>query len=790
MCGNDARFRDLVEITSDLIWEVDAEGRYTYFGPRVRDLLGYEPEELLGKTPVDLLPPEDRPQFEALFRAVRDAHQPVRSLENRNVRKDGRLVLLETNAVPFFDSSGRLQGYRGMDRDITARKQAEEALRDSEARFRAIFEGAAIGIALVDREGRIVASNPVLQRMLGYSEEVLRGMSFRAITHAEDVAEDERLLREMLAGKFDHYQLVKRYLRKDGQVIWARLTTSLVHSVTGATFGVGMVEDITDQHRAEESLRFIAQASDVLASSLDYEATLQRVVRLAVPFLADWCVVEVFVDGPESPVLVAHVDPAKERIAHEMQRRYPPGPQIYETYREMLLTHRPIIVPEVTPSLLEKIAQDAEHLRMIRELGPTSFMVVPLLSHGRILGAIFFAAAGSGRRYGQEDVTLAEDLARRAALAVDNAQAYRREAAARAEAEQRAAELDATLAAVPNGLAIYGPHAEIIRLNAAAERILGFSAAERALPLAERAAALRVELPGGKPLAFEDIPVVRALRGETVENLIGTTRRRDGTTLWVSVSAAPISAGDGRRLGAIVTLTDITLLHELQEQREDLLRAVSHDLRNPLTTVQLQAQRLLQILDRTGVMGGPERHAAEAIIIGARRMNTMIQDLVETARLEAGRLELSLQPVDLRAFVLDLLERQAEMLEVGRIRLVAPEVLPPVRADPDRLERILVNLLSNALKYSQPGTEVTVTLRVQDGQVVTAVSDRGPGIAPEDLPHIFERYYRARKGKARPEGLGLGLYITRGLVEAHGGRIWVESRVGEGSAFSFTLPQI
>jgi signal transduction histidine kinase len=111
-----------------------------------------------------------------------------------------------------------------------------------------------------------------------------------------------------------------------------------------------------------------------------------------------------------------------------------------------------------------------------------------------------------------------------------------------------------------------------------------------------------------------------------------------------------------------------------------------------------------------------------------------------------------------------------------------------VLADPDRLERILMNLLTNALKYSAPGTPVTVALARRDGQVVTAVSDQGPGIPPDELPHLFERYYRARETRERKEGLGLGLYITKGLVEAHGGRLWVESQVGKGSTFSFSLP--
>ena len=169
-------------------------------------------------------------------------------------------------------------------------------------------------------------------------------------------------------------------------------------------------------------------------------------------------------------------------------------------------------------------------------------------------------------------------------------------------------------------------------------------------------------------------------------------------------------------------------------------------------------------------------------------MNRMIQDLVDAARQEAGLLKLERRPVDLREALLSLIERLATTFDTQRIRVVAPDDLPRVLADADRLERILTNLLSNALKYSPPGSEVTITLERRGGEVVTSIRDRGPGIAPDELPHLFERYYRGPAARAAPEGLGLGLYITRMLVEAHGGHIWAESQVGAGSTFSFSLP--
>jgi signal transduction histidine kinase len=165
----------------------------------------------------------------------------------------------------------------------------------------------------------------------------------------------------------------------------------------------------------------------------------------------------------------------------------------------------------------------------------------------------------------------------------------------------------------------------------------------------------------------------------------------------------------------------------------------------------------------------------------------MIQDLVDAARQEGGQLHLERQPVLLQTYLPELFQRATTVMETSRVRLDLPGDLPAVFADYNRLERIITNLLSNALKYSGPGAPVLVRARRIAAEVEVAVIDQGRGIAPDDLPHLFERFYRA-KGERATEGIGLGLYITKQLVEAHGGRIWVESEVGNGSTFMFTLP--
>ncbi len=358
--------------------------------------------------------------------------------------------------------------------------------------------------------------------------------------------------------------------------------------------------------------------------------------------------------------------------------------------------------------------------------------------------------------------------------------------AATEEARRTADELDASLNSMANGVLISDREGRIVRINPVAQRILGYTAEDLRLPFPERLSRLPFELTttDGELLPTEMMPIIRALHGEPVYDLpLGL--RRDSKTTWVSICAAPVRSARGELLGAVVTIVDTTSQHEFQERREDLLRAVSHDLRTPLTVVLARAQMLRQMF------GKPEKvhlvaESADAIVAAGGRMLATIQDMSDMVRAESGQLVVSKERVDLRP----ILANPAALVgseAANRITVEVPPSTPEVIANRHYVERILTNLLTNALKYSEPGSEVVVRAEMQGSDMSISVVDQGRGIDQEHLPHLFERFYRA-PGSREMQGVGLGLYIARILTEALGGRIWVESELGKGSTFTFTLP--
>jgi len=293
--------------------------------------------------------------------------------------------------------------------------------------------------------------------------------------------------------------------------------------------------------------------------------------------------------------------------------------------------------------------------------------------------------------------------------------------------------------------------------------------------------------------------IIEALRlHELTElvDLLGTQKQVLGRELkivrpnerWVQVNGSAIFDGAGRRRGTVLVFHDLTRLKQLERARQEFVANVSHELRTPLSLIKGYVETLLD-----GAKDNPEVAAKflQTIDRNAERLKLLIEDLLTISELESGRVKLNLQSVPLRSLtekVLADFRSRAESKEVTLVDQV-PELR--VRADSDRLEQVLCNLVDNAIKYGRPQGIVSVVARPTNGELVeVSVQDDGPGIPPESIERVFERFYRVDKARSREQGgTGLGLSIVKHIVQGHGGRAWAKSEPGQGATFYFTLPQ-
>ena len=312
-------------------------------------------------------------------------------------------------------------------------------------------------------------------------------------------------------------------------------------------------------------------------------------------------------------------------------------------------------------------------------------------------------------------------------------------------------------------------------VSPAATRIVGYTPEEH---YANPALGLEYVHPDDRERLSRALEGAADLRGPLAVRCV----RKDGTPIWIEHRSTPVRDPAGRVVAVEGIARDVTHVRRLQEERETLMQMVSHDLRTPLHVVVGQAELLRHHGDDEA------RRRAEAIVASAGRMTRLIGDLVDATHLESGNLALRLEPTDLGAFLSAWRDRMAGGLAMERVRLEAAGPVPAVLADQGRLDQILGNLVSNALKYSLADSEVRVALEATPSALRLSVADRGPGIPPDELSRLFERYYRTRASATHAEGLGLGLFITRKLVLAHGWRIEVASEVGKGSVFTIVVP--
>jgi PAS domain S-box-containing protein len=647
------------------------------------------------------------------------------------------------------------------------------------------------GVTVQDPSGRLVYANAAAAQALGFANaaELLAAPVTEVVGRFALFDEEGRPFsadnlpgRRALQGEPESAITLRFRNQETGEERWAVIRSSPVTDAAGnVLYAVNVWQDATGQKRAEAAQRFLAEAGEALATSLDVEATLANIARLAVPRLADWCVVHlVKEDGSVSQLAVAHVDPERVAWARWLQEQYPDDPDTDQGVVRVARTGLPEIFPEITDEMLVAAARDPEHLAILRLVGMTSAMVIPMIARERSVGVITFVAAESRYHYDERDLELKQELARRAALAIDNARLYDAERAARLQAEEAQVRFRGLFEGVPDAILVIDAEGRFVEANAAACRMLGY----------DLDALLTVGM--GDILPSPDEAEAQVARFEVAGAWRSESelRRRDGSQVPVEIWSRRLDLPTGP-IGLSV-VRDISAQLEADQIREEVLTAISHDLRSPLNSIKLHAQSL-QRLVRRGETPDPKRldDGLSAIDTMSTRVASLLDDVVDMARDRShSGVPFEPEPTDLIA----LARRCAEEVRSSAGRYVQVEATAEMVVglwDPRGIERVVLNLLTNAIKYSPQGGAVRVQVEriTEDAtpHALLVVQDEGIGIPAADLSQIFERYRRGRNvGKIA--GTGVGLTGAKQIVERHGGAIDVASTEGAGTRVTVSLP--
>jgi len=516
-----------------------------------------------------------------------------------------------------------------------------------------IVEIAADAVICMDAFQRITFFNNGAEAIFGWTPDEIIGQRIETLIPERYRANHSRHVAEFGRSGVNARRMGERReiagVRKSGEEFPAEAAISQVHQGDNVVFSV-VLRDVTVRKRFAQRQQFLAEAGEKLASSFGSSETLNQVARLAVPIIADGCILENRVSNGFLAGAAAHLDPDIEEILDEISTAGARIPPKGHPLTEILEKPSPVLLQSNAASRLMEATANPAYLKAVKAMSPQSALFLPLVAREQLIGALTLFR--TKRTFDGDDLSLAEDLARLAALALDNARLH--------------------------------------------------------------------------------------------------------DTVRASLRA-----------------------------RDEMVGVVSHDLRNPVAAVKMLSRTLL----RAPQANGQQAHESiELIAQAAEQMDALIRDLLDVNRLDAGKLMISAMPVDPAVLLTDSLQTLRPLVEEKGISLdlQLETDLPKVMADRERVQQTLSNLVGNAIKFSPAGSKIVVLTRGHAEGVMISVLDHGRGIAPEQVPRVFDRYWQS--ARTDREGAGLGLAIAKGIIEAHGGRIWIESRPGEGTTASFTLP--
>ncbi len=509
---------------------------------------------------------------------------------------------------------------------------------------------------------------------------------------------------------------------------------------------------------------YLLEISRAITQELDLDKVLARILTISIEMLAGqaglialreqgrW---QVAVSQGLSPAFLRQLEPLLATVPEHEE------PELYE-------------LPEIN-RLLQGLTRAAS-------LGLLTGVALPLVARNQVIGVLFIFRNYLGG-FSANDKALLQSFADQAAIAVGNAQLY-----TQLRHEER--RITALLDSVADGIFILSADHTIEHCNPAFTRLLGLPAEQVRGQKHDQIVRWSPQRDGSRQKEGLSLEQAEAggwpLTPNATLYVEGDLERPAKLPLPVGITYAPLVSPDGRLLNVIASVRDITRFREAEELKSTFVSVISHELKTPVALIKGYVSTLRRE-DATWERDVIQDSLA-VIEDEADRLTELIENLLDASRLQAGALAINLADVDLPALARRIAERLKTQSSQHSIVVSFPSDFPIVLSDEGRLGQVISNLVSNAIKYSPQGGEIRISGQVLPQQVVVCVSDQGAGIAPGDIPYVFDRFYRASDATRTTKGAGLGLYLARAVIEAHGGRIWVDSKHGEGARICFSLP--